>query len=311
MRTVPLGATGLSVSALCLGTMRFGTTTEEAASVAILDAYVAAGGRFLDTANVYAAWAPGGTGGESESTLGRWIRSRGNRDRLFVATKLGSRFQATGYGLRAAQIESEFEASRRRLGVETVDLLYAHFDDRQTPLEETFAAFDRLVRAGQVRCLGASNHRAWRLEEARRICESRGWPGYCCVQQRYSLAQPVTGASFGVQVAADDELLDYCAAQRLPLVAYSPLLGGVYGGRADRPLPAAYQSAANDRRLAALRELAREKDATPNQLALAWMLHHTPTVIPIAAGSTVAQMEENLGALQIALTPEDMKRLAG
>jgi aryl-alcohol dehydrogenase-like predicted oxidoreductase len=308
MKTVPLGHSGLRVSTACLGTMRFGTATDEATSFRILDMYAGAGGTFLDTANVYASWEPNGEGGDSEALLGRWMRARGNRGEIFLATKLGSRYQETGLGLRAGQIQRECEDSLRRLGVETIDLYYAHFDDRTTPLQETMLAFNRLIQAGKVRLIGASNFRAWRLERIRAACQQNAWPAYCCVQQRYSYLQPAIGALFGLQAAANEDLLEYCRETDLTLLAYSPLLGGSYA-REDKPVPQQYAGPHNELRLQALRAVAEEMGASPNQIVLAWMLHGDPVAVPIIAASTPQQMEENLAALEISLGAEEMERL--
>ena len=307
MKTLPLGSTGVNVSAMCLGTMRFGTTTDEAVAFGILDAYVAAGGAFIDTANVYAAWG-GGKGGESEALLGRWLRARHNRGRVFLASKVGSRLQASGRSLRADVLERECEASLQRLGLDTIDLYYAHFDDLSLPVEVILEGFQRLIAAGKVRHLGASNHYAWRLETARQVCQQRGWPGYCCVQQRYSYLQPVTGAAFGVQLAANTDLLAYLRAHRLPLLAYSPLLHGIYD-KPDGDAGPPYAAVANSERLRVLRDLARQKGVTPNQLVYAWLLHHDVPVIPLVAASSVAQLQQNLAALEIALTPAELQQL--
>jgi aryl-alcohol dehydrogenase-like predicted oxidoreductase len=308
MKTLSLGGAGVEVSAMCLGAMRFGTATDGETSARILDAYVEAGGSFIDTANVYAVWEANGRGGDSEELLGRWMRERGNRDRLFLATKMGSRLQASGRGLRRDQIERECEASLGRLGVETVDLYYAHFDDLATPVEETMGAFDALIRAGKARHIGASNFYAWRLEQARAVCAAERWTWYCCVQQRYSYLQPVTGARFGVQVAANEDLLEYRQARGLRLLAYSPLLGGCYQ-RANKPVPLQYQSALNEKRLAALQAVAGQRGVSPSQLVLAWMLQQDSPVLPIIGVSSVEQLQHNLAALEIALSEEEMKRL--
>lgn len=308
MKTVALGKTGIAVSLACLGTMRFGTATDEKTSYEILDMYVEAGGNFLDTANVYAAWEPNGKGGESEELLGRWMRARENRDQLVLATKLGSRWQNSGFGLKPEQIEQECEASLKRLGVEAIDLYYAHFDDYDTPLEETMTAFEKLIKAGRVRVLGASNFRAWRLEKVRVACENNDWPFYCCAQQRFSYLQPAIGVKFGPQVAANEDLLEYCQEQQLTLLAYSPLLGGSYTQK-DKPLQKQYINPYNEERLEILKTLAAEKNISPNQLVLAWMLHSTPQVLPIVAASSIAQMQENLDALEVVLSQDDMERL--
>jgi aryl-alcohol dehydrogenase-like predicted oxidoreductase len=310
MRTVSLGDTGERVSALCLGAMNFGTKLDEPGSTAVLDRYWEAGGRFIDTANNYALWW-GGDGTESESLLGRWMRSRKNRDELFLATKVGFNRPPTGNGLSRAIIRREIEGSLRRLGTDRVDLYYAHRDHRGDPLEETLAAFDELHREGKVKLIGCSNHRAWRIERARTLSRTNGWPVYCGVQQRYTYLRPVGGARFDPQLAVDDELRDYCAAhsQEFLLLGYSSTLGGAYNRRPDRPIPPQYGGAANEVRLAMLAEVAREVGSTPLQLVYAWMLHSTPLALPLVSAGSVQQLEENLGALKTTLDAGQMKRL--
>jgi aryl-alcohol dehydrogenase-like predicted oxidoreductase len=308
MKTVPLGDTDVRVSAFCLGTMHFGSRTGKETSYRLLDQYVEAGGSFLDTANIYARWVPGFQGGESETLLGEWMRERGNRSQTFVATKVGFQYPGVERGLRARQIEAECEKSLQRLGVDAIDLYYAHVDDRDTPLEETMEAFDRLVKAGKVRFIGASNFLAWRLEEARWLSQMHGWVEYCCIQQRYSYIRPKPGASFAPQIAANDDLLDCCRARGITMLAYSPLLSGAYT-RADRAFREQYLGADTAARLAALKAVAADAGATANQVVLAWMAHSDPPVIPLVAASTAEHMEENLRALEIELSPEQVARL--
>ena len=308
MRTVSLGDTGVEVSVFCLGTMYFGNRTAKETSYRLLDQYVEAGGAFLDTANTYARWVPGFRGGESETLLGEWMRERKNRSQMFIATKVGFEYPGVERGLRAHQIEAECEKSLERLGVDTIGLYYAHVDDRNTPMEETMEAFDRLVKAGKVRLIGASNFLAWRLEEARWVSQTHGWAEYCCIQQRYSYIRPKPGASFAPQIAANDDLLDYCRVRGTTMLAYSPLLSGAYT-RADRSFPGQYLGPDTDARLAALKGVAEEMGATPNQVVLAWMAQSDPPVIPLVAASTVDQMQGNLGALKIELSSEQMTRL--
>ena len=308
MRAVPLGNTGVEVSVFCLGTMHFGSRTDEETSYWILDQYVEAGGSFLDTANNYAMWVPGYVGGESETLLGEWMRERKNRARMFIATKVGFDYPGVERGLRAHQIETECEKSLRRLGIDTIDLYYAHRDDRNTPMEETIVAFDRLIRAGKVRFIGASNFLAWRLEEARWVSQTHGWAEYCCIQQRYSYIRPKPGASFGHQIAANDDLLDYCRTPGIRMLAYSPLLSGAYT-RANHAFSEQYLGPDTDARLAALKVVSEEVGATANQVVLAWMVQSDPVVIPLVGASTVDQLEENLGALAIELSAEQMARL--
>jgi aryl-alcohol dehydrogenase-like predicted oxidoreductase len=309
MKTVQLGDTGAEVSAFCLGILYYGNRIGQETSFRLMDRFVEAGGTFLDTANIYSFWLPGFKGGESEKVLGEWIEARKNREHLFIASKVGFAYQDVERGLRAAQVERECEKSLQRLGTDVIDLYYAHVDDRQTPLEETMEAFDRLVRAGKVRYIGASNFLAWRLERARWVSRTDGWAEYCCIQQRHTYLRPKPGASFGAQVSSNDDLLDYCRSEPVTLLAYSPLLNGAYT-RDDRSLPDQYLGPDADARLAALHAVAAEVGATANQVVYAWMMQSDPPVIPLMAASTDEQMTENLGALDITLSAEQIERLS-
>ena len=308
MRTTPLGQTGVEVSVLCLGAMYLGTRNDAAGSYRLLDQYAAAGGSFIDTANIYAHWVEGFRGGESETLLGEWMRQRGNRGQIFLASKVGFEYPGVERGLAAAQIEEECNKSLRRLGVETIDLYYAHVDDRNTPLEETMAAFDRLVRAGKVRFLGASNFLAWRLAQVHALSAANGWPDYCCIQQRHTYLRPKPGRGFDPQIAANDDLLDYCRSHPITLLAYSSLLSGAYT-RPDRSIPEEYLGPDSDARLTALAEVAAAHNASPNQVILAWMLGGDPLALPVMAAGSEAQMAENLGALDLVLSADEMQRL--
>ena len=308
MQTQLLGHTGVEVSALCLGAMHFGTRNDKATSYRLLDRYMDAGGRFIDTANIYAYWVSGFQGGESETLLGEWMQERGHRSRIFLASKVGFGYVGTQVGLSARQIEDECHKSLKRLKVDTIDLYYAHVDDRKTPLEETLLAFDRLVTAGKVRFIGSSNYLAWRLEQARGLSEANNWASYCCIQQRYTYLPLRPGKTFAPQIVANEDLIDYCRATGMTLLAYSALLGGAYS-RADRALPEQVMSEDNQTRLTVLRAVAQETGATVNQVVLAWMLHSTPPVLPLIAASDEAQLDENLGALNVQLSAEHMARL--
>jgi aryl-alcohol dehydrogenase-like predicted oxidoreductase len=310
MRTVSLGNTGVQVSAFCLGAMYFGSSTDRETSIRLLDLYVEAGGTFIDTANAYARWVPGCQGGESEAVLAGWMRDRRNRSKLFIASKVGFPAPVDGLdrGLRAWQIERACEASLKRLGIETLDLYYAHNDDRDAPVEERLRAFDQLVRAGKVRFIGASNTRAWRLEQARCMARVQDLTQYCCVQQRHTYLRHRPGMDIATHPHANEDLLDFCAYHGITLLAYSPLLGGAYT-RADRPLAERYTGPDNEARLSALKAVAAETRATPNQVVLAWMAQSTPPVIPLVAASSEAQMRENLGALSVVLTGGQMQQL--
>lgn len=308
MRTVPLGNTGVDVSIYCLGAMYFGTRNDAASSYRLLDQYTDAGGFFVDTANIYAHWVEGFQGGESETLLGEWMRARGNRSRIFLASKVGFQYPGVTIGLSARQIEEECDKSLRRLGVDTIDLYYAHVDDRSTPMEETLAAFDRLVRAGKVRYIGASNFLAWRLAQAHALSIAHDWPDYCCVQQRYTYLRPKPGTGFDPQLAVNDDLLDYCRNNPVTLLAYSSLLSGAYT-RPDRTIGEQYLGPDADARLAVLRQVAAAHSVSANQVILAWMMQSNPTVVPVMAAGSEAQMAENLAALDLVLSADEMAML--
>ncbi len=308
MKTFQLGNTGEQVSALCLGAMYYGASVEREQAFRLLDQYVDYGGTFIDTANIYAWWVDGFHGGESETLLGRWLKERKNRHRLFIASKVGFGYGSVPVGLSAQLIIAECDKSLSRMGIDTIDLYYAHVDDRNTPIEETMEAFNRLVKAGKVRHLGASNFRAWRLEQARNVSQANGLAEYCCVQQRYSYLQPRAGTGFGPQLAVNDDLLDYCRQRSLTLLAYSPLLSGAYT-RPERPISKQYQSQDNQQRMSALREIASAHHASPNQVVLAWMMQSDPRALPVFSASTPEQMQEDLGALGLLLSPAEMARL--
>jgi aryl-alcohol dehydrogenase-like predicted oxidoreductase len=303
-----LGGSGIAVSGLCLGTDSIGSKIGRGASFELLDFYVEKGGNFFDTANFYASWLPGCVGGESESTIGAWLKERGNRDQIAIASKLGFDYPGCPGGLTAPEIGRECEKSLRRLGTDRIDLYYAHRDDPDTPLGVAMEAFNRLIRAGKVRAIGASNLHVWRIAEANDIGRMNGWAEYCAVEQRYTYFRPRHGAGFGPQICVNDELSGYCQARGMTVVAYSVLLQGAYG-REDRPVPAQYAGVDSDERLAALREVAAQTGATVNQVVLAWILGTGPPVLPIIAGSTTGQLSENIAALDVKLTAEQMELL--
>ncbi|HVO38596.1 MAG TPA: aldo/keto reductase [Spirochaetia bacterium] len=309
MRTVPLGDSGADVSCMCLGAMYLGTRTDPALSRKLLDEYVDRGGTFIDTANIYAHWIAGFHGGESETLIGEWMRERGNRSRLFLASKVGFEYSSVPRRLTASLVQAECDKSLRRLGVDTIDLYYAHVDDRATPIKDTLAAFGRLVKSGKVRYIGASNFLAWRLADCRALSAASSLPGYCCIQQRHTYLRPRRGASFDPQIAANSDLLDWCASTRCTLLAYSPLLGGAYT-RADRSIPEQYRGPDTEARLKSLGAVAREVGATANQVVLAWLMQAEPEAIPVMAAGAMDQLKENLGALDLRLSREQIETLS-
>jgi aryl-alcohol dehydrogenase-like predicted oxidoreductase len=194
------------------------------------------------------------------------------------------------------------------LKIDVIDFYYAHCDDRNTPVEETMEAFYRLIKAGKVRFIGASNFTSWRLEESRWAARTHHWPDYCCIQQRYTYLRPKPGARFDPQIAVNADLLDYCRSRNMTLLAYTPLLEGTYT-REDKPLSGKYMSEDSKARLRALNSVAKELSVSPNQVVLAWMLRSRPAVIPVFGVSKLDQLRENLSAQFIPLGDEQRERL--
>ncbi|MFB9451271.1 aldo/keto reductase [Dactylosporangium vinaceum] len=318
MRTIPLGRTGEQVSQLALGCMLMGTSTDEPDSFAILDRYVAAGGSFLDTADCYAWWpGPGYTGGESESVLGRWFARSGRRDEVFLATK-GSAWVADPQAARAGRLTDRekyagaggdtlrhaLDGSLRRLGTDHVDLYYVHVDDLHTPLEETLEALAGLVAAGKTRYIGWSNVTTWRLERIRQLCDRYGWPAPVALQQEHTYLRRHPGRDT-VSVVDDEQLRYLQAHDDLTLVAYSPILKGVYDDPAkqrDLGQMHTYRGADSDARLATVGRLAGELGITGTQLVLAWMLHQeSPRRVALIGPRTPAQYESTAVGLDVKL----------
>ena len=308
MHKQTLGRSGLEVSALALGTDLIGSKIDRATSFALFDFYSEQGGTFLDTANFYASWLPNCQGGESEITIGLWMKERNNRNSMVISTKLAFDYPGSPGGLTADQIKQECEKSLRRLQTDRIDLYYAHRDDRRTPLEETMEAFSRLVREGKVRAIGASNLLGWRIAEANAIARAAGWSQYSVVQQRYTYLRPRHGADFGPQIFINEDLKDYARSDNVALVGYSVLLQGAFT-RADRPVPAQFAGPDADDRLATLQKVSKELNHSPNQVIIAWMRQSEPSVLPIIAGSKVQQLAENIKALDLTLSAAHLHQL--
>jgi aryl-alcohol dehydrogenase-like predicted oxidoreductase len=211
-------------------------------------------------------------------------------------------------GLGAAEIERECEKSLRRLQTDRIDLYYSHRDDSDTPLEETMEAFYRLVKSGKVRATGASNLAVWRIAQANMLCQLKGWSGYAAVEQRYTYLRPRYGADFGPQIFIGEDLKDYARVTGIALIGYSILLGGAYL-KGAKSLPAQFAGPDADARMEALSAVARELGAGLNQVIIAWMRQSDPPVLPIIAGSRTEQLAENIAALDITLSEEQMRRL--
>jgi aryl-alcohol dehydrogenase-like predicted oxidoreductase len=303
-----LGRTGLKVAALCLGGNTFGWTTDQKASEAVLDAYLEAGGNFIDTADVYSRWAPGNKGGESESALGIWMSSRKNRHVVLIATKVCGPMGPgpNDKGLSRAHIVEGVEASLRRLQTDYIDLYQAHWDDRETPLEETLRAFDDLVRQGKVRYIGASNYPAWRLTRALWESDRQRTVRYESLQPKYNLV---------VRDEYERELEPLCLEQEIGVIPYSSLASGFLAGkyRAGEALPKTaraggvektYMNERGFRVLAAVEKVAASVNATPAQVSLSWLAHRPGITAPIASATSPAQLEELLGGIELRLDAE-------
>jgi aryl-alcohol dehydrogenase-like predicted oxidoreductase len=308
-----LGRTGLRVAALCLGGNTFGWTTDQTASEAVLDAYVAAGGNFIDTADVYARWVPGNSGGESEAALGLWMAERGNRQAVVIATKVMGPMGPgpNDTGLSRQHIVQGLEASLRRLRTDYIDLYQAHWDDKETPLDETLRAFDDLVKMGKVRYIGCSNYHAWRLTRALWESDTHGYARYESLQPKYNLV---------FRDEYERELEPLCLEQGVGVIPYSSLASGFLSGkyRSGEPLPKTaraggvektYMNERGFRVLAAVEKVAAAANATPAQVSLSWLAHRPGITAPIASATSVVQLKELVGAIELKLDAEATKAL--
>ncbi len=303
-----IGNSDLDVFPLSLGGNVFGWTADEQRSFAVLDAFAAAGGDFIDTADVYSAWKSGNSGGESEDLVGRWMASRGNRDRMVVATKIGQHPERRGLG--AANIAAGVEDSLRRLRTDRIDLYYTHRDDPRVPVEEFLGALDRLVAEGKVRHVGASNISADRLSEALAASDREGLAKYVALQPHYNLVR---------RDLYEGRLAEVVAAHGLSCVPYYALASGFLTGK-YRPGTAVDSARAgsasgyldqerNLRVLAALDEIAAEHRAEVASVALAWLASRPTVVAPIASARVPEQLPALLASVELTLSEEELARL--
>ncbi|MEJ5224405.1 MAG: aldo/keto reductase [Anaerolineales bacterium] len=308
-----LGRTGLKVSALCMGTMQFGWSADEALSHQILSAAYDAGLNFIDTADIYSRWVPGNPGGVSEEIIGRWMKSAGiPRDRLVIATKVRGRMGEgpNAEGLHRVHIMQAVEASLRRLQTDYIDLYQTHWPDNDTPIEETLRALDDLVKQGKVRYIGASNYAAWELMEALWAAERLNTARYDSLQPHYNLLH---------RAEFERELRAVCEKFEIGVIPYSPLAGGFLTGkyRRGQPLPESVRAgglrhAMTDKNFGLIEKMdamARAHNATISQVALAWMLADPVITSPIIGPNKLSQWEDNLGALDVTLTSEEIQSL--
>lgn len=312
MKNRKLGRTGLKVSELCLGTMQFGWTTDEAAGFEVMDAFVEAGGNFIDTADVYSSWAENNPGGVAEQIIGRWMKERSNRQDIVLATKVrGKMWEGpNGEGLSRAHIMRAVEDSLRRLDTDYVDLYQTHWFDADTPIDETLRVLEDLVRQGKVRYIGASNYPAWRLMESLWSAEVNGTPRYDSLQPHYNLAH------------RDDferELKEVCERYEIGVIPYSPLAGGFLTGKYDRevvPESARAEGAKKKyfnekgwRVLDAVRQVAEQAGSTPAAVALGWLLSQPVISSPIVGANSVEQLKGSLATVELSLSEEQLEKL--
>jgi aryl-alcohol dehydrogenase-like predicted oxidoreductase len=310
MQRRKLGRTGFEVAPLALGGNVFGWTADEPTSFRILDAFVDAGFNLVDTANSYSRWAPGHTGGESETVIGRWIAQRGRHDDVIIATKVGSDMGLGYQCLRADYIVREVEESLRRLQVDVIDLYQSHWDDDKTPLDETLEAYARLIQQGKIKAIGASNHSAERFAQALEISKRHGWPRYETLQPVYNLYE---------RSVFEGPLRDLCMREDVGVISYYALaagfLTGKYRSEADygkSPRGGGmkkYLNARGLRILAALDRIGGRMGATPGQIAIAWLIVQPGITAPIASATSVAQLEELVGATRLALDDQALRDL--
>ncbi len=305
-----LGRTDLSIAPLVLGGNVFGWTADKKTSFAVLDRFAAAGLNAIDTADVYSAWVPGNSGGESETIMGEWMKARGNRSRVVVITKVGSPMGPGKEGLKPGYIEEAVEASLRRLQTDVIDLYLSHWPDMATPFEETLGAYQRLKEKGKIRWCGASNLTADLLKAALAAAKAKGLPRYEVLQPEYNLAD---------RREFESGLADLCIREEIGVITYFSLakgfLSGKYRSEADLSKSArggavkAYLNPRGLRILDALEAVAARHKAKPAEVALAWIMGRPGVTAPIASATSVEQVESLVRATELKLTPADTDAL--
>ena len=311
MHKLPLGRSGLRVSRLTFGCNVFGWTVDERTSFSLLDAWLDAGFNTIDTADVYSAWVPGHSGGESETVIGKWLRASGKRDRIVLATKVGKPMGPDKKGLRPAYIRSALEASLQRLQTDHVDLYQSHDDDPDTPLEDSLGAFSDLISEGKVRAIGASNYSAGRLALALETSARHGLARYESLQPLYNLYD---------RAVFEDALLPLCLEHNVGVVSFYALAAGFLTGKyrdaADATKSARganvvkkYVNARGLTILTALDAVAQLHDTRPGVVAIAWLLTRPGITSPIASATSLAQLADLVAATQLQLTPADITAL--
>ncbi len=314
MEYTRLGNTGLQVSRLCLGTMQFGWSVNEAESHKVLSAAFDSGINFIDTADIYSRWAEGNDGGVSETIIGNWLRERAiPRDQVVIATKVRGQMGEgpNDSGLSRYHIMNSVEASLKRLGLDYIDLYQTHSVDPLTPIEETLRALDDLIQSGKVRYIGCSNYPAWRLMEALWTSNRLKLYSFVSIQPNYSLVY---------REHFERETMAVCRHYGIGVIPYSPLAGGFLSGKyaKDRELPDSVRAKAVQNRhmtdknwniLDMLKTIAGNHEVTVSQVSLAWLLRNPVVTAPIIGPRTLEQLKDNTGSLKVDLTPEEFNQL--
>jgi len=305
-----LGKSQIAIAPLMFGGNVFGWTTDEAMSFRLLDAFVGAGFNAIDTADVYSKWVAGHRGGESEAIIGAWLKARGGRDKVVIATKVGLEMPGIGQGLKASYILARVEDSLKRLNTDYIDIYQSHQDDQSTPLEETLGAYQKLMAQGKVRVIGASNYQAPRLAEALQTSTAKSLPRYESLQPLYNLAD---------RAGFEKELEPLCLKESVGVIPYYALgagfLTGKYRSQADlgqSPRGARVKDYLNDRGrriLKALDDVSARVGARPAQVALAWLIARPSITAPIASATTPVQLEDLLAGARLKLDREAVELL--
>jgi aryl-alcohol dehydrogenase-like predicted oxidoreductase len=305
----PLGKSSLSIAPLAFGGNVFGWSVDEKRSFELLDAFVDAGGNLIDTADVYSAWVPGNSGGESETIIGKWLKRSGKREQVVISTKVAK--WAEQPGLSPVNIRQAVDGSLKRLQIDCIDLYQAHEDDASVPLVETLGAFARLIEAGKIRVIGASNYDAARFADALAVSKQHGLPRYESLQPEYNLVS---------RTGYEKELESLIRAENIGVISYYALASGFLSGKYRRAADLAKSSARGGavkkylnpqglQVLAALDAVAAAHHATPAQVALAWLIARPGLTAPIVSATSVEQLRELLGATSLQLSHDEIAQL--
>jgi aryl-alcohol dehydrogenase-like predicted oxidoreductase len=310
MQKRKLGRSGLEVFPFAFGGNVFGWTADEPTSMRLLDRFVDEGFNLIDTADMYSRWVPGHKGGESEIIIGKWLKKSGKRDKVVIATKVGMEMAPDRKGLAPAYIQRAVEDSLKRLQTDHIDLYQSHTDDAATPLADTLGAYDKLIKAGKVRAIGASNYSAERFEEALAVSKQHHLPRYESMQPNYNLYD-----------RADFELKmqEVCVRNEVGVISYFSLASGFLTGKyrseadlAKSPRGQGVKKYLNDRGhliLDALDKVAKETSSTPARVALAWLMAQPGITAPIASATSLPQLEDLFAATRLQLDPARLERL--